>query len=237
MSYPLIPRPFAEGPAAQPRYGLAALGLLAAGLLALPGKARADGYGHAEITLGFPHGAVTVGRTWEDHPRQVVVEEVTHKYPEADDEASYDETRPDDEAYGEESDDPDIVIEKRIVRPHPRQVTIIERYEEPAACDRVHVVRKVYVERPSCDRQVVVYGRPAVRVYHASGPTVIVNPGRTVYHGGGWHGDEHGGNRGGYSGSHNVGNQGPRNLFPEDQGRPMRARGVGQHMVQIGAHR
>lgn len=244
MSYPFNPRPHVAGPHAPAAPGptrrrsvLAAAGLFAAGLLLMPGQARADGYGHAEITLGFPHGAVTVGRTWEDHPRQVVVEEVTHKYPEADDEASFDESEMDENAiYDEDSADPDLVIEKRIVRPRTRHVTVIERYEEP-----VHVVRRVYVERPSCERQVVVYGRPAVHVYHASSPTVILAPGRPVYHGGGWRGSDHGGgyrsDRGGHSESHNVGNQGPRNLFPEDHGRPMRERGVGHSMVQIGAHR
>ena len=54
------------------------------GLLILaPGDAFAGG-GHAEITLGFPRGAITVGRTWEDAPREVVVERVTHKLPETD---------------------------------------------------------------------------------------------------------------------------------------------------------
>src|SRR5688500_6575145 len=58
---------------------------LGMGLLALlPGAAAADSYGHAEITLGFPRGSDTVGRTWEDAPREVVVERVTHKLPETD---------------------------------------------------------------------------------------------------------------------------------------------------------
>jgi hypothetical protein len=33
------------------------------------------------------------------------------------------------------------------------------------------------------------------------------------------------------------GDRGPRDLFPEDRGRPMRARGVQQHLVQVGASR
>jgi hypothetical protein len=204
-----------------------AAGLLAAGLLLFPGQARADGYGHAEISLGFPHGAITVGRIWEEHPRQVVVEEVTHKYPEADDEAE-----PEDEGYyDEESADPDVVIEKRIVR--PRQVTIVERYREP-----VQVVRQVYVERPACAPQVVVYGRPAVRVVRAPSHTVIVAP-RTAYRGGGWRESGHGwhsesrGSRGSHIGGDD---RGPRDLFPEDHGRPARMRGVRQNLVQVGAH-
>ena len=224
MSIPSIP-PAAPMGARPGRSAVPAamLGVLAAGLLALPGQARADGYGHAEITLGFPHGAVTVGRTWDDHPRQVVVEEVTHKYPEADDEADVDED--DDAAYDTQSDDPDVVIEKRIVRPRPRHVTVIERYVDPEPCDNVRVVRKVYVERPSCGRRdVVYYGRPA-HVIHG-GATVIVNPGRAVYHGGGYGGDR------GWHGR----DAGPRNLFPEDVGRPMRERGVGRSLVQVGAH-
>jgi hypothetical protein len=201
----------------------AMLGALAAGLLALPGQARADSYGHAEITLGFPNGAVTVGRTWDDHPRQVVVEEVTHKYPEADDEADVADDD-DDYAYDDRSDEPDVVIEKRIVRPAPRKVTIIERYVDPEPCERVRVIRKVYVDRPGCGRRdVVYYGRPTVHVVHG-GPTVIVAPGRHARYGGGH------GWRGGYR------EEGPRNLFPEDGGRPVRTRGVGHSLVQVGAH-
>jgi hypothetical protein len=204
----------------------AMLGALAAGLLALPGQARADSYGHAEISLGFPNGAVTVGRTWEDHPRRVVVEEVTHKYPEADDEADFDEDD-DDAVYDNRSDDPDVVIERRIVRPAPRKVTIIEHYVDPEPCERVQVVRRVYVERPECDRRVVYYGRPAVHVVHG-GPTVIVAP-----RGRAWHGGGHGGGRGWHTGYRE---EGPRNLFPENGGRPARSRGVGRSLVQVGAH-
>jgi hypothetical protein len=216
----------------------AMLGVLAAGLLALPGQARADSYGHAEISLGFPNGAVTVGRTWDEHPRQVVVEEVTHKYPEADDEAEVDED--DDAAYDDRSDDPDVVIEKHIVRPAPRHVTVIERYVEPEPCDHVRVIRRVYVDPPACERHVVYYGRPAYVVH--GGPTVV------VAHGGfGWrrHGGGYEGGRGwhtGYrdeGGSRNVGGPrdgGARNLFPAEGGRPVRMRGVGHSLVQVGAH-
>ncbi|MDB5105486.1 MAG: hypothetical protein JWP91_3175 [Fibrobacteres bacterium] len=218
-----------NGSARVPAYVLGAavgIGLL----LLLPGQARADGYGHAEVTLGFPHGQVTVGKTWDDNPRQVVVEEVTHRFPESDPEEE-------DEDYGarydDDEDEPDqIVVEKRHCRPKVKKVTIIERYEEPVRCDReVRVVRKVYVERPSCERpEVVIYRNQPQRVIYAPSRTVIVAPrgGGRGYHvdhryesGRGYHSDD----------------RGPRNLFPEDQGRPMRTRGVQQHLVQVGSHR
>ncbi|HKP98506.1 MAG TPA: hypothetical protein VJ385_22440 [Fibrobacteria bacterium] len=194
-------------------------------LLWLPGQARAGGnsYGHAEVTLGFPHGQVTVGKTWDDNPRRVVVEEVTHKLPAEDD---WDD---EDAGYDEDADEPDhIIIEKRHHRPRVKKVIIIERYEEPVRCDReVSVVRKVYVERPSCQRpEVVVYGRSPQRVIYAPSRTVIVAPGHD-------HGSPryHGGNsRGGDRGFQNDG-RGPRDLFPEDHGRPVRTRGVQQHLA------
>ncbi len=237
MSIPTLPYAAPQGSRpARSVVPAAMLGVVAAGLLALPGQARADSYGHAEISLGFPHGAVTVGRTWDEHPRQVVVEEVTHKYPEADDEAEADEDN--DAVYDNQSDDPDVVIEKHIVRPAPRQVTVIERYEDPEPCDHVRVIRRVYVDPPACDRHVVYYGRPARVVY--GGSTVI------VAHGGfGWHGGGHEGGRGWHSVSRVVGGPryggghrdgGPRNLFPEDGGRPVRMRGVSHSLVQVGAH-
>lgn len=231
MSIPTLPYAAPQG-ARPARWGVPAamLGVLAAGALALPGQARADSYGHAEISLGFPNGAVTVGRTWDEHPRQVVVEEVTHKYPEADDEAQADED--DDAVYDTQSDEPDVVIEKHIVRPSPRKVTIIERYEDPEPCDHVRVVRRVYVDPPECDRHVVYYGRPAHWIH--GGATVIVAPGRSAWHGGGY-----GGGHGWHSVSRVEGgprNEGPRNLFPEDGGRPVRMRGVSHSLVQVGAH-
>jgi hypothetical protein len=195
-------------------------------LLSLPGQARADhggdSYGHAEITLGFPHGQVTVGKTWDDNPRQVVVEEVTHKYPATDD------IDDEDAEYDEDADEPDqVIIEKRHHRPRVKKVTIIERYEEPVRCDReVQVVRKVYVERPSCERpEVIIYGRSPQRVIYAPSRTVIIAPGK--------HGHQY---RGSDGPSYNRGGGGPRNLFPEDSGRPMRTRGVQQRMVQVGGH-
>ncbi|MDB5047516.1 MAG: hypothetical protein JWO30_587 [Fibrobacteres bacterium] len=235
MSIQTIPYQAPEGPerSGSARVPTTVLGAIAGVglLLLLPGQARADGnsYGHAEITLGFPHGQVTVGKTWDDNPRRVVVEEVTHKYPAEDD---FDD---EDDQYDGDADEPDqVIIEKRHHHRHVKKVTVIERYEEPVLCDReVQVVRKVYVDPPSCERHdVVVYGRAPERVIYAPSRTVIVAPGR----GYGYRGDDRGyhGDRGGFHGSDHViqnGNRGPRNLFPEDQGRPVRTRGVQQHLV------
>jgi hypothetical protein len=214
---------------AQARFPAMMLGAMAGAgiLLWLPGQARADrdgiSYGHAEITLGFPHGQVTVGRTWDDHPRRVVVEEeVVAEAPER------------------------VIVEERHCPPPP-EVTVIERYPEP-----VRVVREVYVERPSCGRpEVVVYGGGPRRVIYAPARTVIVSPrGGGRYHdGGGFRHDHEGyrerdrhgqGGRGGYgdsgdhrnSGDHGRsdggghgyqgGDKGPRDLFPQDHDRPAR---------------
>jgi hypothetical protein len=210
-------------------------------LFMLPGQARADGYGHAEISLGFPNGSVTVGRTWDDHPQQVVVEEVTHKLPDPD----FEDEDEDDARYDGDADEPDqVIIEKRIERPRVKKVTIIERYEEPVQCDReVNVVRRVYVEPRYCERPDVVVYRSAPRhVIYAPSRTVIVAPG--YGHRGGYHGyrESYRGGHGGYRGDHGTrsydrGSSGPRNLFPEASGRPVRARGVQQqHLVQVGGH-
>lgn len=197
-------------------------------LLLLPRQSRAEhgggSYGSAEITLGFPHGQVTVGKTWEDNPRQVVVEQVTHRFPETD----YDE----DEEYDDDEDESDrIIIEKRVKRPRVKKVTIIERYEDRIHCEpEVTVVRKVYVDRPSHhSSHVVVYRDAPQRVTYAPSRTVFIAP---HGHGRGY-AQKHGG------GSHQVierGHQGPRDLFPEDHGRSKRGRGVQQHLVQVGGH-
>lgn len=193
--------------------------------LLLPGQAKADGYGHAEISLGFPNGHVTVGKTWDDNPREVVVEQVTHKYPDPD----FDEDEDDDDVrYDGDADESDeVIIEKRVVRPRVKKVTIIERYVEPVQCDReVTVVRKVYVEpRHSHRSNVVVYRQAPQRVIYAPSRTVIVASGKHGHH-----------NRGSKGHSYHRGGEGPRNLFPVDSGRPMRARGSQQRMVQVGGH-
>lgn len=204
-------------------------------LLILPGQARADrgGYssGHAEVTLGFPNGHVTVGKTWESDPRRVVVEKVVHEYPEAD----YDEDVAGIDMDAEETEH--IIIEKR--RPRARKVTIIERYEEPAHCDRVDVVRKVYVQPRVHHRHEVVVYSPSPRVIHVPSRTVVVESrGHGRSHHGKHHGKSHGGRHGGGHG-HYVKDRGhgPRNLFPGGHDRPSRERGVRKHMVQVGSHR
>lgn len=221
---------------------LGGLGLGMGLLILAPGAAFAGG-GHAEITLGFPRGAITVGRTWEDAPREVVVERVTHKLPETDyDGAVEGEDEDIAEADAIEEDyapEEQVIIEKR--RPRiARTVTIIERYEEPAYCERerVSVVRKVYVE-PSCDRTEVVYRSSPQRVVYVPSRTVIVQSSRNVHpvrgHGGGHH--VRGYNGGGHhDGAIRVRDSGPRNLFPEDGGRPMRSRGTQRNLVMVGGH-
>lgn len=198
--------------------------------LLLPGQTKADGgsYGHAEVTIGFPHGQVTVGKTWDDHPGRVVVEETAPRYPEAEDIDDEDEDCDRNDGVSDH-----VIIEHRHHRHHVRRVTVIERHEEPAYCDRdADVVRRVYVDPPAYRRpEVVVYRRAPERVIYAPSRTVIVTPGeRHGYEGGdrGGHGEYHG--NGGYQ--NQGGNQGPRNLFPPDQGRPMRSRGVQQHFAQ-----
>jgi hypothetical protein len=200
-----------------PSVGLAAgLGLC----LGLASQARAEdySYGHAEITLGFPHGQVTVGRVWDTEPQEVVV---THKLPDPDYD---DEVTPRDE--DEDDGEADIIIEKREHHRHHRhhrRVVIIEnRYEEPSYCDR-HEVRRVYVE-PSrhCGGGAVVYRAPERVIYAPS--RVIVAPPRYEHggYGDGYHGHDNGHGGGGYDHP----DRGPRNLFPQDSGRPTRMRGV-----------
>jgi uncharacterized membrane protein YgcG len=256
MSSRTIPYPAPEGAGknAHSRFPATMLGAMAGVglLLSLPGQARADrggfSYGHAEITLGFPNGQVTLGKTWDDDARQVVVEE----RPYAEDDVVHDP----------------VIVERQYCPPPVEHVTIIDRYPEP-----VHVVRQVYVDRPSCERpEVVVYRRSPERVIYAPARTVIVAPRfnggyhegyRGEYHGehhgyshlyqggnggngnrndhggknggqggnGGGHSASGGGNGGGESHGYQGGSQGPPNLFPQDHGRPARARGV-QHFAQ-----
>jgi len=221
-------------PAKKPAAMLAAVA--GAGLLLiLPGQARADrgGYssGHAEITLGFPNGQVTVGKTWESDPGQVVVEKVVHEYPEADNHEG--DAGVDLDA--EESEH--IIIEKR--RPRTRKVTIIERYEEPAHCDRVEVVRKVYVQPRVHHRHEVVVYNPAPRVIYAPSRTVVVASGG---HGRSHHGKHYGASHGGrHDGGHGRyvkdRGHGPKNLYRGGHDRPSRERGVRKNMVHVGSRR
>ena len=227
---------------------------LAAGvglLVLLPGTAAADGgysYGHAELTLGFPQGSISVGKTWENpQPRQVVVEKVTHKFPDVDgafeeeeeEDYGYHEEEPFEEDYAQEER---VIIEKR--RPKVvKKVTIVERYVEPA-CDPV-VVHRVHVE-PAHRTEVIVHHGPR-RVVHVPSRTVVVHhaPKRThvvrkvhVHQGGGHghhvqrgHGHGHG-----HGGAVKVHRRGPRDLFQDDGGRPHRSRGVQRQLVRVGGH-
>lgn len=219
-------------------------------LILLPGAAVADGYsyGSAEVSLGFPNASITVGRTWENQPREVIVERVTHKLPETDfDEEEAEEYSEADVIEEESAPEEQIIIEKR--RPRvARKVTIIERYEEPSYYERETVVRKVYVE-PPCERtEVVVHAAPR-RVVYVPSSTVIVQSPRRVHrvhvqgggHGHGGHG--HGGaikvrSQGGHGHGGAVqvrGHGGSRDLFTEKSGRPMRTRGA-RNLVMVGGH-
>ena len=219
-----------------------ALGL-GLGLLALvPGMAAADrGYsaGHAEISLGFPNGAITVGRTWESSPREVVVERVTHKLPETDyaDEV-IEEGYSEADVYEDEAPEEEVIIEKR--RPRvARKVTIIEQYEEPRYVEREVVVRKVYVEPPCPPTQVIVHHAPSRVVYAPSRTVVVHSPHRVhkVYgHGGGHYRGGHGNGHGHGGRSIKVHGHGSRDLFPGKSERPMRNRGS-RNLVQVGGHR
>ena len=223
--------------------GLKGLGAMAGmGLLILlPGAAVADGYsyGSAELSLGFPNASVSVARTWESRPREVIVERVTHKLPETDyDEEETEEYSEADVIEEEDAPEEQIIIEKR--RPRvARKVTIIERYEEPAECERETEVRRIYVE-PPCNRTEVVYHAAPRRVVYVPSSTVIVHSPRHVrevvhVRGGGYGHSGYGGGGHGHGGSIQVSHHGPRNLFPEGGGRPMRTRGS-RNLVMVGAH-
>jgi hypothetical protein len=220
-----------SGPARIPATPLgivAGIGLL----LMMPGQAKADrggsSYGHAEISLGFPNAQITVGKTWEDEQRHVIVEEVTHRYPEDDRDRDWDRERDrDDHEVDCDRAEPDHVIIEHRDRPEFRdKVVIIDRYEEPVRCDR-EVVRRVYVQPRRHHSEVVVYRRPERVIYAPS--RHVYAPSHDVYvapqgHGPSGHVDERGPGRVEQRGS------GPRDLFPEDSGRPSRTRGV-QHQV------
>ena len=219
---------------------LAGIGLL----LMLPGHARADhnetSYGSAEITLGFPNGQVTVGKTWENHPREVVVEEVTHRYPQDDqeewDRESREQDRDRDRNYDDDEED-QIIIKKRGHHKRHKKVVIIERYQEPAYCEKREVVRRVYVNPPCRRPEVVVYRQPERIIY--SSPRSSCAPSQSVIivpSGQGSHGSHNNGasaNHGqGSIKNHENHGSGKRNLFPENSERPMRTRGV-QHQVAV----
>ncbi|HLP42624.1 MAG TPA: hypothetical protein VK465_14035 [Fibrobacteria bacterium] len=188
---------------------VAGLGLLAL----LPGAAVANddsySYGSAEITLGLPNASISVGRTWESAPpRKVIVERVTHKLPETDDfEEEEAEGYSEAEAYEEDEAEERVIIEKR--RPRvAKKVTIIEKYEEPAHCEPTTVVRKVYVN-PCPPTRVIVHRHAPRHVVYTPSRTVIVHEApRSVHE--------------------------PRNLFPDDGGRPNRSRGT--RLVRVGGH-
>jgi hypothetical protein len=223
----------------------------AVGLFLAPGQARADDYssGHAEISLGFPHGSITLGKTWDNRPDEVVVERVTHKLPEVDyddeEEEGYSAGPADEGDVAYEDDADEIIVEKRAA-PRPKKIVIIERYEEPVQVEHVSVVRKVYVD-PCPPAEVVVYRpgprrvvhRHSRRVIHGSSVHVNIHAGGGHRHFRG-HGKGHHVSRGHHAPrGHHVSrghSHGSRNLYPVDNGRPMRSRGRQGAMVRVGGH-
>lgn len=157
---------------------------------------------HAEITVGTGNAEVRVGKTWETGGREVVVEKVTHEYPQRD----HDD---DDRDYGRHRDDDDevVIIEKRREPPR-KKVVIVEKYAEPCERERV-IVRRVY-ERPRCERERVIV-KKEVRYVEGPSRTVIVGPPGHVKK---------------WKKKHHEVDYRPRDLFEDDHGRPGRGRGV-----------
>jgi len=179
----------------------------------LPAISHADKgvtYTHAEISLGFPNGQVTVGRTWETGGRIVTV---THELPEAVEEDC-------------DQDDETVVIEKTVEK--PTKVIVVERREPEVVVIERRVTprpRQVVVvhEAPRPRRVVVVEPRRQVTVIHRDHD----------YH----HGYDHGHRSGGHavyrpSGpSHGHQPNRPKELFSSSNPRPQRDRGVQQIRV------
>ncbi len=201
-------------------------------MLAAPGRASAQTvstYGHAEVTIGFPHGAVTVGRAWDDHPRPEVVEVI---HPECDPEPEV--------VYRDDDQEPDpVVIERRHWHHHHRRVVVIERDQggDPW-CDRRVVEQRDYQPAYDYPRHEVVYERgPEREIYRPNHEvTVVTRPEHGRNHGSviidngnrSSNGNGNGGNHDNHGGSYGSGNHsnGPVTLFPPDTGRPSRQRGV-----------
>lgn len=206
----------------------ARIGMAALALAVMPLAAQAGGitYGHAEVTLGFPNGHVTVGKTWETGPRVV---QVTHELPGDDCERHDDEEetviiekrveKPKKVVIIEEEEPEVVIIEKRAA---PRQVVVVRETHRP--------VRHVVVHEHRRPNKVIVVERPR----HDHHVTVVHQGGHGRGHG--HHGGHHGGYKGGYSnqgGNHRYESR-PRDLFegrPSHQPsqRPQRERGV-QHI-------
>lgn len=206
-------------------------------LLILPGQARADrdgsSYGHAEISLGFPNAQITLGKTWDDEPRHVIVEEETRRVPDEDRDRDWDRDRDrGDDWYDRDRIEPEhVIIENHEPCERHDKVVVIHRYEEPVRCDRGEVVRRVYVEPSRHRHDVVIYRRPDWESHEFS--RHVYAPSHDVYvapqgHGPYGHVEERGPGRVEQNGA------GPRDLFPEDRGRPMRSRGVQHQVAQSG---
>jgi hypothetical protein len=212
--------PWRPGLGSRPKwFAVMALGLAPLAAFADHGST----YGHAEITVGFPNGEITLGKTWETGSRTVVVSEERH-----------------DECDRNRDDRP-VVIERRVEE--PQRVVIVEQRRPDVIVVQQRQPEVVVVERPRCEpqRQVVVvretprYDR-VVYVAPQRRVTVIHREahgyGRRDYGNQGHESRryENRGDRGPSYESHGSDsrNNGPRDLFPSSSPRPMRERGV-QH--------
>ena len=145
-----------------------------AALLALTTASNTQAYerAHAEVSVGFPNGQVTVGKTWGNGNREVIHETVVER----------------ERVYREPDEDREVIVERRPERCEPRneRVIIVEKHGHHGH-DRVTVVKKYYNE-DNCGR--VVYQEPHRTV-------LIVPPGHARhfayesnrYHG--WHHDDY----------------------------------------------
>jgi hypothetical protein len=221
--------PWRPGLGSRPKwFAVMALGLAPLAAFADHGSS----YGHAEITVGFPNGEITLGKTWETGPRTVVVSEDRR-----------------DECDRDRDDDRPVVIERRVEEPQrivvveqrrPDVIVVQERQPEVVVVERPRCEpqRQVVVvrEEPRCDRVVYVEPQRQVTVIQREEPRYWRHEYRGYGHGHFRHESyesrhyESRGDRGPSYESHgsDYRNNGPRDLFPSSSPRPMRERGV-QH--------
>jgi hypothetical protein len=167
-------------------------------------------YTHAEISVGFPNGQITFGKTWEEGDRHVTVVSTSDDdcKREEETEVIIEKREAPPKVVIIEKREPEVVVIERRVAPPPRVIVV---REEP------RYVREVRYVEPRCER--VTYVRPS---HHHSQRTHVVRGGR----------DHHRVTRVvGHHRSVEVAPSRPHNrdLFASDNGhRPRRERGV-QH--------
>lgn len=122
-------------------------------------------YTHAEISVGFPNGQITFGKTWEDGDRQVTVVSTSGDdcKREEDTEVIIEKREAPPKVIIIEKREPEVVVIERRVAP-PTRVVVVQ--EEP------RYVREVRYVEPRCER--VTYVRPS---RHHSHRTHVVRGG------------------------------------------------------------